>query len=233
MQSIVFRLAEDLSFWEKVKLFFTYLIQGLNETFSLEFNDYENLSLSSVGLANLRGAIIAAFLGIILASILTLVNRRVHGDFVRSLIDEDCSTPAKAKTLYDLGYMKDSAVRGALRHGNTYRGVVRCVEQDEYNASVEKKRGEYNARVLQSGESAAPFKAVEFEMDFNKAHFYIPAELHFTAGTRFDKKGANGWTIAITVVVCVFLLWGTLKLLPELLQLANNFVGMFDGPDIN
>lgn len=233
MQRIIYTLSEDLSFWEKVKMFFVYLFQGIDETFSLDFNDYDNLNLSSVGLSNLRSAIIAAFLGIILASILTLFNRHVHGDFIRSLINEDCSTPEKAKNLFDLGYMRNSAVRSALRRGSLYRGVVRCVEQDEYNAAIEKKRGVYNAAAEQSGERAKPFKAPDFEMDFEKAHFYIPEELHYTADTRFDKKGANGWAVLAICIACVVGLWGTLKLLPELLQLADNFVGIFHTTNIN
>jgi hypothetical protein len=103
----------------------------LNDIFSLEMGQYENLGFGDFAFNNLRGILFGMVLGIIFASYLVIFNRRVHGDFIRSLINDDCSTPEKAKTLAEIGYLKNSAVRGALRSGNTYRGIVRCVEAEE------------------------------------------------------------------------------------------------------
>lgn len=217
----------ERSFGDWLKEFFHYLLQGIVELFVLDLGEYENLDLSVVAIANLRGAIIAVFLGIIIASILTLFHKNVHGDFVRSLISEDCSSPEKAKTLYDLGFMTNGAVKSALRSGNTYRGIVRCVEEDAYNASVEKRRGEYRARADQSGERTPEFKSVPYKIDFNKDHFYIPEEVQFTAGTRFEKQKGSVGTVILVVVISAVMLVVTLKLLPDLLQLVDNFVGSF------
>ena len=198
MIRIPFLLTEEDS-WFKI----------INDVFSIEMGQYDNLGFGDFAFSNLRGIILGMILGIIFASYLVIFNRRVHGDFVRSLINDDCSTPAKAKTLAELGYLKNSAVRSALRTGNTYRGIVRCVEAEEYYASREQARGEYEARVAASGEKAPPFSSPEYHHDFTVSHFYI-----FSA-------------LAITVV-SIILFWVVLKFLPDVLQYIDNFVGIIN-----
>lgn len=206
----------------------------INDIFSLELGVYENLALSEATLSNLRAIIIAVFLGVIIASFLSIFNRRVHGDFVRSLIEQNCGKREKGKTLSELGYYKNTAVRSAIRGGNTYRGVVRCVEAEDYAAAVEQKRRQYEALVAESGVDAEPYRAPKFEYDFAKMHFYIPEEQHFTAGVRFDKKGTSILAAVVITIVSIVLLWVTLKLLPDMLQLIDNFLGIMDTtPNIN
>lgn len=200
----------------------------INDIFSLDMGQYENLGFGDFAFTNLRGIIFGMVLGIILASYLSIFNRRVHGAFVRSLIEENCSTPATAKTLAELGYLKNSAVRSALKGGHTYRGLVRCVEAEDYYASREQARGEYEARVAASGEKAPPFSSPEYKHDFMTSRFYIPEEHHFTASLRFEKKGASLLSAVIITVVSIVLFWAILNFLPDIMQLIDNFVGMMN-----
>lgn len=200
----------------------------LDEIFSLEMGQYENLGFGDFAFANLRNIIFGVVLGIIFASYLSIFNRRVHGDFVRSLIEQNCSTPATAKTLGELGYMKNTAVRSALKGGNTYRGLVRCVEAEEFYASREQARGEYEARVAAAGEKAPPFLSPEYKHDFSVSRFYIPEDRHFTASMRFEKKGASLLTAVVITVVSIVLFWFILQFLPDIMQLLDNFVGMLN-----
>ena len=218
MRNIAFYLTEEVN-WREI----------LGEIFSLEMGEYENLGFGDFAFVNLRSIIFGLTLGIIFASYLAIFNRRVYGDFVRSLIGENCSSPATAKTLSELGYMKNSAVRSALKSGNTYRGLVRCPEAEEYYASREQARGEYEARVAASGEKAKPFTAPEFRYDFTKARFYIPEDRHFTASERFEKKGTSVLGAVIITVVSLLLFWAILKFLPDVMQLLDNFVGTIKG----
>ena len=217
MIRIPFLLTEEDS-WFKI----------INDVFSIEMGQYDNLGFGDFAFSNLRGIILGMILGIIFASYLVIFNRRVHGDFVRSLINDDCSTPAKAKTLAELGYLKNSAVRSALRTGNTYRGIVRCVEAEEYYASREQARGEYEARVAASGEKAPPFSSPEYHHDFTISHFYIPEDIHFTATRRFEKKGTSVFSALAITVVSIILFWAVLKFLPDVLQYIDNFVGIIN-----
>lgn len=197
----------------------------LNEIFSLELGQYENLGFGDFAFVNLRNIIFGMILGIIFASYLSIFNKRVYGDFIRSLIGENCSSPDTAKTLSELGYLKNSAVRSALKSGNTYRGIIRCPEAEEYYISREQARGEYEARVAASGEKAAAFNSPEYKFDFTTARFYIPEEKHFIASERFEKKGTSVLSAVIITAVSLILFWAILKFLPDILQLLDNFVG--------
>ena len=218
MIRIPFILTEEEDTWFKI----------LNDMFSLDMGQYENLGFGDFAFANLRGIIFGMVLGIIIASYLVIFNRRVHGDFIRSLINEDCSTPEKAKTLADLGYMKNSAVRGALRSGNTYRGIVRCVEAEEYYTAREQARGEYEARVAAEGVKAPAFSSPEYHHDFMQSRFYIPEDIHFTATRRFEKKGTGIFTAVAITVVSILLFWAVLQFLPDIMQYIDNFVGLMN-----
>lgn len=208
-----------------------YLTEGdnwleiLNDIFSLEMGQYENLGFGDFAFANLRNIIFGMVLGIIFASYLVIFNRRVYGDFVRSLIEQNCSSPSTAKTLTELGYMKNSAVRSAIKTGHTYRGLVRCPESEDYYATREQARGEYEARVAAAGEKAPEFKAPEFKYDFTTARFYIPEDKHFTASERFEKKGTSVLSAVVITVVSLILFWAIIKFLPDIMQLLDNFVG--------
>ncbi len=217
-----------------MKLLPLYLSQEINlreildEIFSLDMGQYDNLGFGDFAFANLRNIIFGLVLGIIFASYLVIFNKRVYGEFVRSLIGENCSSPATAKTLSELGYMKNSAVRSAIKSGHEYRGIVRCPEAEEYYAAREQARGEYEARVAASGEKAPAFSSPEFKYDFTKARFYIPEDKHFTATERFEKKGTSVLSATVITVISLVLFFVIIKFLPDIMQFLDNFVGIIN-----
>ncbi len=201
----------------------------INDIFALEMGEYENLGFGDFAFSNLRGIIIGMVAGIIIASYLSIFNKQVHGSFVSSVIELGATTPGTAKTLSELGYVKNSAVRSAIRSGNTYRGILRCVEAEEYYFARELARGEYEARIAASGESAPPFESPDYKYDFEKARFYIPEDKHYTASIRFAKKGTSVFSAVIMTVVSVVMLWAILEFFPDIMKLLDNFVGMING----
>lgn len=209
--------------------FLDLLKQLVDEVFSLDLGQYDNLKLSSVGLGNLRSVVVAIFVGIIIATYCIIFNRGVYGNFVRALVDRNCGGTSSALTLDQLGFKKNAAVRSALKRGNVYRGIVRCVGEDEYNENLERKRAHYTASLEDGGVKAAQFRSVAYKIDFEKDRFYIPEDKHFSAGERFNKKGTGVLPAILITVLAIVFLWLTLKLLPEMLQLADNFVGMVGG----
>lgn len=200
----------------------------LDEIFSLDMGQYDNLGFGDFAFANLRNIIFGLILGIIFASYLVIFNKRVYGEFVRSLIGENCSSPETAKTLSELGYMKNSAVRSAIKTGHEYRGIVRCPEAEEYYAAREQARGEYEARVAASGERAPAFSSLEFKYDFTTARFYIPEDKHFTATERFEKKGTNVLSAIAITAISLVLFFLIIKFLPDIMQFLDNFVGIIN-----
>ena len=175
MRAILFFLEASEDNWFKI----------ISDIFALEMGEYENLGFGDFAFSNLRGIIVGMVAGIIIASYLSIFNKRVHGSFVSSVIELGATSPETAKTLSELGYMRNSAVRSAIRSGNTYRGILRCVEAEEYYFARELARGEYEARVAASGESAPAFESPDYTFDFEKARFYIPEDKHYSASIRF------------------------------------------------
>ncbi len=200
----------------------------LDEIFSLDMGQYDNLGFGDFAFANLRNIIFGLILGIIFASYLVIFNKRVYGEFVRSLIGENCSSPETAKTITQLGYMKNRAVRSAIKTGHEYRGIVRCPEADEYYAAREQARGEYEARVAASGERAPAFSSLEFKYDFTTARFYIPEDKHFTATERFEKKGTSVLSAIAITAISLVLFFLIIKFLPDIMQFLDNFVGIIN-----
>lgn len=217
MKHLPLFLSEDIN-WREI----------LDEIFALEMGQYDNLGFGDFAFANLRNIVFGLVLGIIFASYLVIFNKRVYGDFVRSLIGENCSSPATAKTLSELGYMKNSAVRSAIKSGHEYRGIVRCPEAEEYFAAREQARGEYEARVAASGEKAPAFSSPEYKYDFTTARFYIPEDKHFTATERFEKKGTSVLSATVITVISLVLFFVIIKFLPDIMQFLDNFVGIIN-----
>ena len=56
------------------------------------------------GVTTIIRLLIAMAIGIIVASVWTIYEKRYLGSLVRELIKESCSSPESAKTLYELGF---------------------------------------------------------------------------------------------------------------------------------
>ena len=177
--------------------------------------------MEASSLVSFRNIVFAFFIGINIAAIMSIFDKRVLGDFARKLIREEALSPETAMTLSELGYYKNTAIRSSLRSGYTLRRVVRCVEEEQYNAALEQKRLEFEA----SG--GKKFREVPFKVDFETAHFYIPDELKYTAEIKFNKKGTNWLTFAGVFVGSVAVMFLTFWLYPDILQLIDNFLSMF------
>ena len=204
-----------------------YLVE---KYFTVDFSsyDYQHFSIGEGTLFSFRTVLVALFAGLVLAVILTAVQKRTLGGLVRAMEREQCFTPEKAMTLQELGLTKAGAIRQSLRHGTSLNGVVRCVEKDTYEAEQAKQKQEFLAK-QESG--AIPkhqkWRDIPFSYDFSKCHFYLPEEARYCAEVRFDRKGTNPVVVLLTVVGAIVLLAVLCFLIPELLQLADNLIGMF------
>lgn len=196
-----------------------------DELFALDLGSYDNIGFTSTTFTGVRGMIIALFVGAIIGSVASLFNKRVLGDFVRAVISEGCSSPESAKTLGELGFLKNSAVRSSLRSNGMLGRVVRCVEEDRYEAEQAELRGIIELRAAEDGGEVEPYRALPYKRNLNTAHFYIPAEKSDAAELRFSKKGTNPVVLVIGIIASLLLLWVVLRILPDLLQMLDNLVG--------
>ena len=193
--------------------------------FTLDISQYENLDITvggSGGVINLSWAIVALCLGIIFAAILGVYEKRGLGEFVRKLIYEECYTPETAQTLAQLGFRKNAAVRGALRAGSLSKVVV-CTQKQAYDEEIARKKAEYEQYATKD---SPPFKSVRYKINYETDTFYIPKEASYAADVRYDKKGSGLGTIVVAVLVALLLAVFVIFILPDMLRLLDNFVGM-------
>ncbi len=209
---ILLAASANLSLWEKLAVWYEHsliseLIASIGERyFSVQFGNYEHLSVSSGAGMTVRSIIFALTVGVVLAAILTAYNRVTLGGFVRKLIAEDCLSPESAKTLADLGYFRSPAIRSALARGSSLRMVVRCRESETGEGSV-----------------VSPAKKPA-RMDFLTAQFYIPEDLRARAEVRFDRKGSD-WRPVILVCILIVVVAALLcRFLPDVFQFADNLI---------
>ncbi len=196
----------------------------VDKYFTLDISQYENLDISigGTGVINLSWAMIALCFGIVLAAILGVYEKRGLGEFVRKLLYEECYTPESAKTLYELGYRKNTAVRSALKRGSLSKVVV-CTQKQEYDAQIAQKKAEYEQYATKD---SPPFKSVPYRINYEKDTFYIPKDASYAADVRYDKKGSGIGAVLIAIGIALLLSVFIIFILPDMLQMLDNFVGI-------
>lgn len=211
----------EIPLWKELWQFFQ------EKYFNLDLSQYENLGLGAGGrLFSVPQMVIMMLIGVMIAAIATMFNKNVLGDFVRAILQHQAYSPEDAKTLEELGYLKNSTIRGALRRNVALRRVVHCVEEENFTNEVEEQRKSYEER--RAKEPSLPaFIEPTYHMDVNTAHYYIAEKDKYMADIKFEKKGTNWFTFWFVIVCCVALLFGILFLLPDIFQYMDNFIGMF------
>lgn len=193
--------------------------------FTLDISQYDNLDLSiggSGGVINLSWAIVALCLGIVLAAIFGVYEKRGLGEFVRKLIYEECYSPESAKTLAELGFLKNAAIRGALRSGSLSKIVV-CTQKQAYDAQIAQKKAEYEQY---AAKDSPKFKSIRYKINYETDTFYIPKDASYAADVRYDKKGSGIGAVLIAILIALLLAVFIIFILPDMLQLLDNFVGV-------
>ncbi len=200
----------------------------VDKYFTLHFEDYNYtyIDVSQKGIISLRGVILAVFFGIILASAISMFQKRTLGDLVRAIDRESAYSPEGAMTLAELGLLRASAIKYNLRRGTALRHIVRCVEEEAHNASQAEKRAAFEAQEANKGKA---WREIPYRINFESDHFYIPEDKVYGAGSQFDKKGSSPWMFVLTIVLCVVLAALCCVLLPDILQMTDNFIGMLGG----
>lgn len=216
----------EIPLWQELWQYFQ------EKYFTMDLGQYENLGFGGTGLISLPQIVAMMLIGVVIAACASMFNKRVLGDFVRVMLQHECHSVEKAKTLEELGYLKNSTIRSSLRHGVTLRRVVHCVEEEEFTRDVEQQRTAYEERRA-ADPSLPAFIEPTYKMDVNTSHYYIAEKDKYMADIKFEKKGTNWLSFLFVVVVCLVLLVAVLFILPDVFQYLDNFVGMFKGASGN
>ena len=221
---IPFLLAEEKSLIQELWEYF------VEKYFTPDPVYLQNFNGGSSRIISLRFIIIGITAGFCIAAILTLIDKKHLGGLVRHMLSEDCVGRDNAKTLKELGYDKNPAVRGSLKSGTVLKKWVRCVEEDIHTEEIAKKRAEYELK-SKDDPKAPKFKEVEFKRNPDTHHFYIDEEKKYSAAVKFDSKGTNVVSVimvmVISIIICAFLCY----VVPDMLTLFDNFASGFSGND--
>ncbi len=214
---------EETTIWEDFLDYINDLYNGVD-------GNYENLGLGSNSMISVSAIVLGLFLGVIIACVAMAYNKQVLGGFVRKLLKDECKSAQSAKSLYELGYLKNPFIRGAVQKSVSLRRVVRCVEEDEFYELQNAEREEYEKKRAQEP-SLPKFREREYRVDASADHFYIPEDSCDMAERRFDAKGSSWLTTIIAIIVLCIAFFVLLLVLPKILQLVDEFAGSFKSND--
>ncbi|MBQ8140521.1 MAG: hypothetical protein IJ038_02365 [Clostridia bacterium] len=195
--------------------------------FSADSVYFENINFGSGSMITIRNILFGLFVGVIIASVAIIIDKRILGNFVRSLLGAECLSPESAKTLEELGFASKYAIRNGVRRGINLRSVVKCREEEEYDAQIAEQRKLYEER-RKNEKNLPAFKEIPYAVNPDTDHFYIPEEKKYSADMRFEKKGTTWLWLAIIIAASVVVFALLLFVIPELLKLTDSFVGSFN-----
>lgn len=166
----------------------------------------ELLSSSPVGSIDL--ILLCLLVGFVIAGILAIIDRRVMGAFVRTLLKMGATSPETAVTLREAGFEKKRAVISGLRGKGIFSGTVfEASEQVEFDRE----------------DHALPIHRARF--DTEKARFYIPEPLRHRAAIRFESKGNHVVILIIGTLLLLVLLLLAMLYKDHIIQLVNQYLG--------
>ena len=195
--------------------------------FSVDMGRYEHISIGSGSLITLQKVVLGICVGIIVAAAMACYDKNRLGAFVRTIVREQALWPDRAMTLSDLGFAGNRAVRTSLRSSNKLGRIVHSVEKDDYDAQVAAAREAYMA---EHGNDEGFFMP-QYRMDVNNDHFYIPDEEHYRAEVRFDNRGSGWRAFMLVCIVAVMAAALICFLLPDMIQLVDNMIGVLTDSD--
>ena len=135
--------------------------------------------------------------GLCLGAVMSYLNNRVIGGYARYLLKNGICDAERAQTLTEAGYGKNLFLRSALRDGKPLRRLVRFVGEED-----------------------------TVKVDPKATKIYIPEEYRITAELRYEERGNSLPNLILSVLLLIALALVVLFVMPELLQLVDNFLGM-------
>lgn len=156
----------------------------------------------------------AIFVGILLGAAASVYQKQVIGAFVRLLIKQGATEPARAQTLSELGQSQNWFIRWALREEGTLRKLVHL---DQEPTEIPKEAVHPIRRFFSSKDTFYE------KTDMKNARFYIPQDLVTRAEIRYEKKGTDLFSLLITALVFLVVVYLSLEFIPDLIGMYSSF----------
>lgn len=184
--------------------------------------DYVNVSYP---FESLEIVVWGLFIGFVIASLMAVYNKGLIGGFIKALLSNECTSEESAKTISELGYGTDYFVKNALRTNTVMRRFV--VRVDYVLPRFESEAAGTDEPAAEKQPKVERTRGGHEIIDFETARFYIPEELKYRAEVRYARRGTNVVSLIVTIIILAVAAFGVLYLVPEMLQLLDNFIGTF------
>lgn len=192
-------------------------------------SNYQNLGFDTGVITSVRIIVLGIFIGTVIGCLYMAYNKQVLGDAVRKMLSEEggCRSAENAKTLAELGLVKNPFIKSAVQRSASLRRVVRCVEEEEFYRAQAERKAEYEKKRAESEERLPKFRELEYFVDASNDHFYIPEELCDMAEHKFESKGFSWTATIIGIVLLCIAFFIVLLVLPKVLTFVDEFLGTF------
>ena len=216
----MFALVEEkTTIWED-------LWEYIREVYFAVDGNYQHLGLDTGTVTSVRIIVLGIFIGVILACVAMTYNKQVLGGFARKLMENEGKSQDSAKTLDELGYLKNPFIRSAVQRSVSLRRVVKCVEEEQYYVEQNEEREAYEKK--REEEPKLPkYKDQESLVDANLDRFYIPEDMYDMTERKFSARGSS-WLVTLIGIIGLFIAFFVLLLvLPNVLGAVDDFIGGF------
>lgn len=150
----------------------------------------------------------ALYVGLLLAAVIMLLEKRAVGKLVRKLDEAGALSPENGKTLAELGLAKNPFVKGQLRGKTALSALVYAVGE--------------TPEIDEEGHATPVIrKAVD-----PAAKYYLPEPLRNRALLRYSTRGSHAIDIVVAVIGFGIIGWLLIAYLPKLLALARDILGI-------
>lgn len=159
------------------------------------------------------------YVGIVLACIISVVERNTSNALVKSLLMKGADSPENALTIGELGLKDTGKYLSRLKKYSRLRRTVLLADEEKFTPKKDATKFSYKLAKFFSYDSGDKEKLTP------EARFYIPEENRITAEVRYAEKRSG----AMTVIVCAVLMAAAMVFmtyaLPKLLEMLDTLIG--------
>ena len=207
---------EELTLWQELWAYFK------GKYFPRSVGSYQNLGIDPDDPFPIWCIIAALALGLIFASLLMILYKKIYGAFVEKMLSQGALGRENAKTLAELGYERNLFVRIALK-SRRFHSVIRSADEELFYEKQAAERVEYEEK-RKVDKNAPKFKEADYKIG-DGDRFYIPEERKYTAEIRFDTKGASWRPFVLVCIVAIVGYFVIMAFLPQILTFLDSIIG--------
>lgn len=160
---------------------------------------FETLQLS--GTSSIELIAWSCVIGVVIACLIAIYEKRYIGKFVRALLDAQAHTPESAKSLSELGFTRGALIRMAMR-GKSALSTVVFLQDEE----------------IERDEDGEIIPKIRRDVDVKGGKFYIPEERKHHAFVRFDQRGTHFMALIIAVIAFAVIAALAIKFIPMVIE---------------